>query len=234
MNKLPPDIDTILFDCFNTLIDELAPTGLCSIPQQSIDFGFFSSQEEFFKHYIPTCRRPDGRETQLHQRLGQTLASSKLTPKISPDQAIPRMIETWLTEYPRTVRPAPGVQKMLHHWHKQKKLAVVSNFFLPNWPQDLLKTHGLAHYFDFILNSADVGYRKPDPQIYRHAMTRLGKPPSQAATILFIGDRVDLDIDPPRSLGMRVLHYKNPPPGTTLLHETPQGVDSIDHWDQFR
>jgi putative hydrolase of the HAD superfamily len=232
--RLGDEIDAIFFDCFNTLIDEVEPSGLCCIPRMSVEFGFFQQETDFYKNYLPTCRRPDGRETHLPERLRLCLGKSNLTHKISLDDAISRMLEGWLAEYPHTVRAAAGAQQMLAHWHGRKRLCVVSNFFLPDWPQRCLRTHGLDHYFEFIINSADLGYCKPHRYVYEHALARIGKEPSEAGSILFIGDRVDLDIDPPRAMGMQVLHYKNPPPGTTTLHETPPGVEFITHWDQFR
>jgi len=232
-SDLGDGFDSIFFDCFNTLIDEIEERGLCCIPRMSIEFGFFNHKSEFYDHYIPTCRRPDGRETHLQERLRLCLGKSAMRPNVSTDQVIPLMLEAWLSEYPPTVRPAPGAKEMLSHWHGRKRLGVVSNFFLPDWPRRFLQSHGLDHYFDFIINSAEFGYRKPHHEIYLHAISCVGKIASQADSILFIGDRVDLDIEPPRALGMQVLHYKNPPSGTRP-HPTPAGVQSITHWDQFR
>jgi putative hydrolase of the HAD superfamily len=222
------------FDCFNTLIDEVEPSGLCGIPRMSVELGFFEDEEDFYRHYVPVCRRPDGRETHLPERLRLCLAKSQRKPDVPAEDAISRMLDAWLGEYPQTVRAAAGAKQMLDHWHGHKRLGVVSNFFLPDWPQRCLRTNGLDGYFEFIINSADLGYRKPYRGVYEHAMSRIGKEAAEARSILFIGDRVDLDIDPPRAMGMRVLHYKNPPPGTKMVHETPEGVECITHWDQFR
>jgi FMN phosphatase YigB (HAD superfamily) len=226
-------IDAIFFDCFDTILDEHDRTGLCCIPRLSIELGFFQEESEFFDHYIPVCRRPDGRETQLNDRLLLALGKSTRNPKVPTDLAISQMLSGWLNEYPPSIRPAPGVEKMLAHWHGRKKIGMISNFFLPDWPRKLLQREGLDHYFDFIINSAEFGYRKPHKNIYEHALSRIGKIPSQANSVLFIGDRVDLDIDPPKAMGMNVLHYKNPPRGTEP-HPTPPDVESITHWDQFR
>jgi len=222
------NIDAIFFDCFNTILDEHDENGLCCIPRMSIELGFFEHESEFFDHYIPVCRRPDGRETSLNDRLLLCLTKSKRKPKVSADLAISQMLQGWLNEYPPTIHPAPGVEEMLAHWHGRKKLGMVSNFFLPDWPRRFLEINKLDHYFDFVINSAEFGYRKPHRNIYEHAMSRIGKSPSQANSVLFIGDRVDLDIDPPRTIGMHVLHYKNPPP-KTQPHRTPDGVESITH-----
>ncbi len=225
------NIDAIFFDCFNTILDEHDERGLGRIPRMSVEMGFFEQESQFFDRYIPVCRRSDGKETHLNDRLILCLGKPTRKPKVAVDAAISQMLSGWLSDYPPTVRPAPGVEQMLAHWHGRKKLGVVSNFFLPDWPRKFLQRHRLDQYFDFVINSAEFGYRKPHRIIYEHALSQIGKTPSQASSVLFVGDRVDLDIDPPRAMGMQVLHYKNPPRGTEP-HATPAGVDSITHWDQ--
>jgi putative hydrolase of the HAD superfamily len=227
-------VEVIFFDCFNTLIDEVPPSGLCSIPRMAVELGFFGDEGEFQRHYVPTCRRADGRETDLRERLRICLGKSGRKAETSVEEGIGRMIDVWLEEYPRSVRAAAGAREMLEHWRGRKRMGVVSNFFLPEWPQKLLKGFGMDQYFEFVINSADVGYRKPARRIYEIALGRVGKELSEAGSVLFIGDRVDLDIDPPREMGMRVIHYKNPPAGMGNFGETPEGVEVIGHWDEFR
>lgn len=46
-------------------------------------------------------------------------------------------------------------------------------------------------YFDFIITSAACGYRKPDPRIFRHALSKWGYSPEQTA---MVGDTLHADI----------------------------------------
>lgn len=68
------------------------------------------------------------------------------------------------------------------------QLGVVSN-----WApalQDLLRDLQLAPFFDEILGSAEVGYRKPDPQIFQLALERLG---ARADQTMHVGDLPEAD-----------------------------------------
>jgi putative hydrolase of the HAD superfamily len=70
------------------------------------------------------------------------------------------------------------------------RLAVVSNWD-PSL-ENLLRGLGLLPYFDEVLSSAAVGYRKPNPTIFELAGERLGIPAAQCA---HVGDNVEADGD---------------------------------------
>lgn len=55
----------------------------------------------------------------------------------------------------------------------------------------------------FRLMSCEVGYLKPDPEIYELVVTAAGMPRHK---ILFVGDTPSADIDGPRGAGMRAIH----------------------------
>lgn len=67
-------------------------------------------------------------------------------------------------------------------------LAIVSN-----WSSnliDLMRGLKLAPYFDEIISSADVGYRKPNPVIFELTCERIGLKPEE---VVHVGDRPDAD-----------------------------------------
>lgn len=68
------------------------------------------------------------------------------------------------------------------------RLAIVSNWS-PNL-RDLMRSLQLAPYFDEIVSSADVGYRKPDPMIFTLTLERLGLKPEE---VVHVGDRPEAD-----------------------------------------
>ncbi len=63
-----------------------------------------------------------------------------------------------------------------------------------------LRIHGLEPYFSAVVVSADLGFRKPHPFLYRAAVERLGVSPREC---LFVGDRVLEDVRGPKAVGMR-------------------------------
>lgn len=58
---------------------------------------------------------------------------------------------------------------------------------------------GIARYFDAIVSSAEVGCEKPDPRIFREALTRLRTSPEQT---LHVGDSIDDDFRGAKAAGL--------------------------------
>ncbi|GAB5492496.1 MAG: HAD family hydrolase [Phototrophicaceae bacterium] len=86
------------------------------------------------------------------------------------------------------------------------KIGIVTNAFQPMWLRDVeLKTHNLLQYFpdeNVRISAADVGYLKPHPQIFHHALEQLG---TSAEKTLFVGDNPTADIAGAQSVGMRAV-----------------------------
>jgi HAD superfamily hydrolase (TIGR01549 family) len=80
------------------------------------------------------------------------------------------------------------------------KLGLAAN--QPAVALDLLAAHGVRHYFQNPGVSAVYGYRKPDVRLFLRACVDLGVEPHQC---VMVGDRVDNDVVPARSLGMRTV-----------------------------
>lgn len=97
------------------------------------------------------------------------------------------------------VHLVPGAVSLLNFLKRRGlKLGLVSNLASPfKEPVDRL---GLAAFFDAFAFSCDEGRTKPDPEIYRRALARLGVEPSEA---LFVGDSIPNDVRAPAALGMR-------------------------------
>ncbi|WP_139653131.1 HAD family hydrolase [Raoultibacter phocaeensis] len=77
------------------------------------------------------------------------------------------------------------------------RLGIVSNW--SSNLEDLIRGLRMAPYFDEIVSSADVGYRKPNPMIFTVMLERLGIDASEA---VHVGDRPDADGAGARSAGV--------------------------------
>ncbi|PYM79784.1 MAG: hypothetical protein DME13_24970 [Candidatus Rokuibacteriota bacterium] len=77
------------------------------------------------------------------------------------------------------------------------RLGIVSNFYgnLATVCDDL----GIRSLFQAIVDSQAVGWKKPDPRIFRHALDELGVKPAEAT---FVGDSLSRDMAGARSVGM--------------------------------
>ena len=87
---------------------------------------------------------------------------------------------------------------------KGYKLGIIANQKLGT--KERLDSWGLRQYFDVIAGSAEIGYAKPDKEIFEKAF-ELAK--CTAAESMMVGDRLDNDIIPAKSLGMKTVWIKN-------------------------
>ena len=78
-----------------------------------------------------------------------------------------------------------------------------------------LARFGLRDYFEVICASAEEGVDKPDPELFRRALTRAGCAPADA---VMIGDRTDNDIAPAKSLGMKTVLIRQGYGGHDIIH----------------
>jgi HAD superfamily hydrolase (TIGR01509 family) len=80
------------------------------------------------------------------------------------------------------------------------KLAVVSNAC--GNARRMCEEFGYATLLTAVVDSHVFGAAKPDLKIFRHALTLVGTRAEQTA---FVGDRIDRDIAPAKSIGMRTV-----------------------------
>ncbi|HVO41139.1 MAG TPA: HAD family phosphatase [Aggregatilineales bacterium] len=79
----------------------------------------------------------------------------------------------------------PQMLALLRDLRPRYQLAMLSNTFRLELERYLIETHGLGGIFDVVVGSADVGMAKPEPEIYRLTLDRLGVKPEE---VLFIDD----------------------------------------------
>jgi FMN phosphatase YigB (HAD superfamily) len=68
-----------------------------------------------------------------------------------------------------------------------------------------LKREGIADLFAYLGLSETTGLRKPDPCAFTAAAEALGVAPAQC---IMVGDRIDNDIVPAKSLGMAAVLFR--------------------------
>jgi HAD superfamily hydrolase (TIGR01549 family) len=231
--------DWIFFDCFNTLIDDFDQSGcelgLASMYQVPVAAGLYDSLEALRQDYHRWRKAHIsgyGQEYTLAERLERLLAGTRpYTPAATRTEVVQQMELQFVQHYPQTLRLPEGVATMLAAWQGRVRMGVVSNFFLAQWPEKCLDHYGLRSHFDFILDSAACGWRKPGPEIYHQALQLAGGPDPKR--VLFIGDHFRNDVQTPLHFGMQALHFDRSAERPST-HATPVGFDSITHWDHFR
>ena len=96
--------------------------------------------------------------------------------------------------------PYPEAYKLLSRLAPQYRIGVIANQSAGT--EVRLKSYGLATFVSLCLSSTEVGLKKPHPAIFRLALEQSQCEPHQA---VMIGDRIDNDIRPARSLGWKTI-----------------------------
>jgi putative hydrolase of the HAD superfamily len=157
-------------------------------------------QERFWsRHRDPTYREQvrlvlDCAVPGVADRLADDMLEAAVTAYISPVLSFPPALQSGAAEAVRGLA-ARGLT-----------LGIISN--TGRTPgimlRRLLEAHDLLRHFSVISYSDEVGYRKPDPEIFRQTLARTGATPSQAA---HVGDNPVDDVAGARGAGMRAIHY---------------------------
>jgi putative hydrolase of the HAD superfamily len=93
----------------------------------------------------------------------------------------------------------PGAKETLEQLSKNKiKLALITNGD-PYTQRYKIKKFGLEKYFEQIIIEGEIGYGKPDMQIYHHALTSLNQTPKD---VWMVGDNLEWDVEAPQKLGV--------------------------------
>jgi putative hydrolase of the HAD superfamily len=89
------------------------------------------------------------------------------------------------------------------------------------FPTDLMYEQldrlAIRQYFDAVLFSSEIGWRKPDPRVFAELLARLTLP---ASSVWFVGDEWEADIQGARAAGMRAILA----PGAGVPGEEAEGL----------
>ncbi|WP_166333978.1 HAD family hydrolase [Sphingobacterium chungjuense] len=94
-------------------------------------------------------------------------------------------------------------------------MVMVSNFY--GNLRAVLEDYKIDHFFDHVIESAVVGVRKPDPQIYSLGIEAIKLSPAEC---LVIGDSLSKDIEPGNNCGCQTAWLK----GNSLEHDIDSDV----------
>jgi len=131
--------------------------------------------------------RPKDGLTIFERRIQALCSDLKIEVRIREIKDIAvRLVDVW-REY---LLPDPDSILVLETLQQDKTLALVSNFDHPPFVYDAVHTSGLEKFFETVVVSGDVGFKKPDPRIFHLALQRTGLQPEE---VVYVGD-TDEDI----------------------------------------
>lgn len=122
------------------------------------------------------------------------------SPSETERQSAVKAIADYCNNY--AVKTLETSREVLKKLKKQYKLVLVSNFY--GNIETILKDFKLE-YFENVIESAVVGVRKPDPEIYRMGVRATGFPAEETAVV---GDSYGKDIIPAKAVGCKAIWMK--------------------------
>jgi len=251
-------VRAVLFDMDNTLIDwsgagldwrEIERRGLRGVYDFVCDEGHqpTCSFDDFVEHYTERviATWDEARNTLRAPHMGLTLARvlAEFGCNI-PDDDISACLDAYGWGAIHGVRAFEDVIEALTILQERgTRMGIVTNAYQPMWLRDLeLEAYGLLEFFadqKTRISAADVGYLKPHPQIFEHALEQIGTAPEET---LFVGDNVVADIAGAQGAGMRaVLRVNHPAPNLlsglilpdAAINTFHELLSLVDDWDSY-
>lgn len=192
-------IRAVAFDLFNTLIAVPPHTltdanarlfeSLCSNGFTLERHSFDRAHREAALQCIEESRR-DGRET--HNSLWISKALKDQGVALSPDDGrIAHAVEAYFSAFLEHARLLPFTKEMLAALRPCFRLGLLSNFTHGPAARKLLSILGLEPFFQVVVISGELGYRKPHPIPFLELVEGLGVPSRE---VIYVGDDPEPDI----------------------------------------
>lgn len=239
-------ITAIGFDLFDTLVtirhlgrEETMGRLLGSLKSS----GLTCADDAFMPLYRAAAQRfsaaahQAGEET--HNRYWISAALQGVGYDVGPDD--PRVtlaVEAYFSAFVDYAAPLPGTLDMLTALRGRYRLGLLSNLTHAPAAVRIIDRLGMARFFDVVLVSGQLGYRKPHPRVFHALIEQFRVPKEQTA---FVGDSLDADIQGAQQAGIQPIWMNyvqaqkaretqslaEPPPATT------PGVPTITSWEEL-
>lgn len=215
------DLDHTLWD-FETNSDKAFEKAFQNL-QFKVDLAKFLNYYRPINHkYWKLYREEKVTKAQLrHGRLKETFDFLKI--KVT-DELLEAMAIEYIRVLPENNQLFEGAFEILEHLSVKYQLHIITNGF--HEVQHLkLEKSGIANYFKHIITSESVGFQKPHPDIFYHAMKIANTTPQES---IMIGDNWEADIMGAYHCGMQVIFCN--------YHQEPVGenIKSITHLLQLK
>lgn len=202
--------DFIIFDLGSTLIyftgdwQEVQQQARQVMLQALCRRGMILDEQTFLKDFVARSDEYRAeRETEYFERPIDKLLQSVLAdhgyPDVSLQQLSPILAEMYTVSQSRWRTEPDSVSTLEALQAAGYRLGLISNAAYEEDVYQLVDQAGLRSYFEFILVSAGVGYRKPHSKIFQAALDFWG---AKAAQVLMVGDTLGADVVGAQRLGM--------------------------------
>jgi len=170
-----------------------------------VDDGFHVGYERFVEVFYQTYRKYRRIRYQELVEVSNSVWIAETLNRLGfaaepEDDAVRKAVNVSFQGYFQSLKARPCASRTLKRLSGGYALALVSNFTYAPVVYAGVRKLGFSWYFNSILVSDDVGWRKPHPRIFEEALKRLDKSVEQA---VFVGDNPMEDIQGAKGIGMK-------------------------------
>ncbi len=191
-------IQTDQFDydaCLLELHESLLHDGI-AVPFQEFRQLYFQTRDRLYKESEETLQ-----EANFLLRVSETLKYFGYTLK-ETDERVVRAADAFAEAFAGQMTMKDYIPTVLSQLRHKYKLGLISNFAYPPGLTRTLERFDLAKFFNVIMISGDVGWRKPSSRIFQKALESLGVAASET---VFVGDSLLHDIKGAKKVGIRTV-----------------------------
>lgn len=183
---------------------------------------------------------PEGREVDLHQRLGRILARLRGMPAPPPherwddDAAMARSteaeraapVDVYSRAFVARLAPSPEAGGLIERLADRYEVAILSNWPLAVTIDRYAEAAGWLPYLRAVVVSQRVGVIKPYPGIFHAAREALGGP--DPSSVLHVGDDWAADVVGAKGVGWRAAYLRDRPGDSPLPGSEPDASVEAD------
>ena len=201
-------IRAIGFDLFNTLITadpktlgEAIGRLIRSLEESGIELENEPFKKDHFKAALKFVERArqDGKET--HNRFWISAALQAQGYDVPPDDPrVAAAVDAYFSAFFQHCYLIPGTKEMLGTLKNFYRVGLLTNFTHAPAARGIIERVGLSNFFDVVLISGELGFRKPHPLVFRKLVEHLEAEKNQ---ILYVGDDPEPDIAGAQRAGLQ-------------------------------
>jgi putative hydrolase of the HAD superfamily len=208
MARVSPSLDAVLFDIDDTLYSTtaFARDARRNAVQAMIAHGLDLPEEEAIRELAEVVSEFTSNYDEHLDRLLDRLGPAHWGGR-NPAVLIAAGIVAYHQTKERQLRPLPDATAILRTLHRGRvRTGIVSAGLRVKQAEKLVRL-GVLPWLDpgAIFFSDQMGVSKPNPKIYAKACEALRLSPSR---VLYVGDRPETDVHPPKKIGMRTVHFR--------------------------
>jgi len=233
----------VIFDFIGTLVgvvDYSYENSVRKLCESITNVGFNVEHASFIKVYREVHLKYReiryGKLVEVTNAVWISEALNKFGYRTTPeDERVKQAVNVFFQDYLNSLKTRKCAKKSLSWISTRYKTGLISNFTYAPVVYAALRKLQLSRFFNVILVSHAVGWRKPHPKIFEKALTTLKVKPEET---VFVGDSPKEDIEGAKNAGMKTVFvssqfYVKPPPEVSpdfsvrSLCELPSLIEKI-------